>query len=73
MVKAIREQNSVSNLVAKWNVAVGNLVNELGIWVKEHDMKMLYGMNRFQRPPILEPDVLPRRLAWLAQKGKEEE
>lgn len=42
------------------HVAVCNLLDELGVWVEEHDVEVLHGMNRLQSGPVLEPHDLVR-------------
>lgn len=41
-----------------WNVAVGDVLDEIHVWVVQHDMKVLYCMDGLQRTPVLEPDNL---------------
>jgi hypothetical protein len=47
------------------HVIPGDLPHKLHIRVEQHDVKMLHGMYRFQRSPVLEPYHLD------AKKNKE--
>jgi hypothetical protein len=47
-----------SNLSAERGVALRDLVDERRVWVKQHDVKVLNGLNRLQGTPVLKPEVL---------------
>lgn len=46
------------HLGAQCYVAIGDFFDKARIGVTEHDMEVLYGVYRLQRPPVLEPDNL---------------
>lgn len=52
--------SNLSYLLAQRNTAIRNLLYELKIRIKEHDMEVFHSMNTLQRSPILEPDDLSR-------------
>lgn len=51
-----------SNLLAHGNVSIGDLPEELGIGVVQHDVEVLDGMDGLQGGPVLEPDNLGERI-----------
>jgi hypothetical protein len=48
----------------QWSIAVGNQLDELRVWIIQHDMKVLDSVDALQALPVLEPDdVLARDFA----------
>ncbi|KAB8302881.1 hypothetical protein EYC80_006206 [Monilinia laxa] len=41
-----------------WNVSFRHLLDKFRVRIVEHNVEVLYGMNRLQTPPIPKPDDL---------------
>lgn len=46
---------SLREFRSHWNVAIGDLFDEIDVWVVQHDVEMLDGMDALQALPVFEP------------------